>query len=229
MATAMVEQRVMGAQTFGERPKLEMRRVIRAKRERVWDAWTRPELIERWFAPGNMTVPSATADVREGGEYRIEMQGALEACMAERPNEDRSYRTAASGRYVRVVPHELLVFTWRGDWDPEEETLVTVALKDVEGGTELCLTHERFATELSRDKHRHGWMGSTEKLAGVLEGCSPSAEVFCTQVSETRPFTELRAGSGAPRLFTSVLEAGTLREAQARGLWPGLSFDDDGG
>lgn len=169
MATAMVDRKAAGEQGRGEGSRLEIRRVIRAKRERVYDAWTRPELIERWFAPGNMTVPSATCDLREGGKYRIEMQGALEAWMAERPNEDRSYRTAASGRYVRIVPNELLVFTWKGDWNPEE-TLVTVSLRDVEGGTELSLTHERFGTESSRDRHQHGWTGSTEKLARVLEG-----------------------------------------------------------
>lgn len=167
MAT-MAEQRAGSEPVAADGPRLEIRRTIRAKRERVYDAWTRPEMIERWFAPGNMRVPSATADVREGGEYRIEMQGALEAGMAERPNEDTSYRTAASGRYLRVVPNELLVFTWKGDWDAEV-TLVTVALKDVEGGTELCLTHERFGTENSRDRHQHGWTGSLGKLARVLE------------------------------------------------------------
>lgn len=170
MATTMNEVRGSEIVEQGSAARLEVRRVIRAKRERVWDAWTKPELVERWFAPGNMTVPSARCNLREGGEYRIEMQGALEACMAERPNEDRSYRTAASGKYITIVPNEMLVFTWKGDWDPEEETLVTVALKDVEGGTELLLTHERFQTEGSRDRHRHGWMGSTEKLAEVLEG-----------------------------------------------------------
>jgi hypothetical protein len=62
-----------------------------------------------------------------------------------------------TGTYRKLVPHGLLVFTWNLSWDDSGETLVTVAFRDVEGGTEVRLTHERFATEALRDQHETGW------------------------------------------------------------------------
>ncbi|MHB1794858.1 MAG: SRPBCC family protein [Acidobacteriaceae bacterium] len=138
---------------MSENLKLQVSRVIHAKRSRVYDAWTKPELIQQWFGPENMTVASASTELRVGGAYRIEMQSSR----------------AATGVYKKIVPNELLCFTWRGDWNPSEETLVTVAFKDVEGGTEVTLAHERFATAESMGKHEHGWNGSLAKLATLCE------------------------------------------------------------
>jgi len=47
---------------------------------------------------------------------------------------------------------------------------VTVALKDVEGGTELTLTHERFASEELRDRQESGWTSILSKLGNLVEG-----------------------------------------------------------
>jgi uncharacterized protein YndB with AHSA1/START domain len=62
------------------------------------------------------------------------------------------------------VLNELLQFTWTPNWNPGEESLVTISLKDVEGGTELTLLHERFLSEGSRNGHTKGWAGSLDKL-----------------------------------------------------------------
>lgn len=144
--------------------KLQVRRVIKAKREQVFNAWTRPEMMQQWFAPGNMVVPSAKNDLRIGGAYRIEMLGSS-ACDAAEKDAD-GYKTAiATGTYKAIIPNELICFTWQGDCDSmNEQTLVTVQLKDVEGGTELILTHEGFAAVDSRDRHQQGWQGCLAKL-----------------------------------------------------------------
>jgi uncharacterized protein YndB with AHSA1/START domain len=149
--------------------KLEITRVIRASRSRVFEAWTRPEIVQKWFGPGQTTVPAVAMDVRPGGEYRIEMLSPTADCAREAGVPDASKRVAALGVYQRIVKDELLEFTWRGDWEGCETSLVTVSLKDVEGGTELTLRHERFATEASRNSHEKGWTGSFEKLAKELE------------------------------------------------------------
>ena len=132
--------------------KLEVRRVIKAPRSRVFASWTTPELMQQWFAPGGMRVASASADLRVGGEYRVEMHGL----------DDAVY--VASGFYRKIVPNELLSFTWGGACESGEETLVTVALRDLEQGTELILTHERFRTAEAVAKHEHGWIGCLDKL-----------------------------------------------------------------
>lgn len=147
---------------------LTQTRVIRAPRERVYQAWTTPETLEKWFGPAGRHCPSASLDVRVGGAYRIEVvpddlpPGTEGEDCAER-------RTAAVGSYTQVVPNELLQFTWSADWNPGEQSLVTVSLKDVPGGTEVTILHENFNNEASRDGHNQGWIGCLDKLAGMLE------------------------------------------------------------
>src|SRR6188472_2502261 len=61
----------------------------------VFEAWTRPELLKRWWAPksSGMTLVSCEADVRAGGRYRFEF------------GQDGSASMAFHGRYLEVVPH----------------------------------------------------------------------------------------------------------------------------
>jgi uncharacterized protein YndB with AHSA1/START domain len=146
---------------------LTQTRVIRAPRARVYEAWTNPEIMRKWMGPVGRHCPCATLDVRVGGAYHIDIvpdvlpQTEGDACGQR--------RTAAIGNYTRVVPNELLQFTWAADWNPGEQSLVTISLKDVEGGTELTILHENFSTEASRDGHNQGWAGSFDKLAALLE------------------------------------------------------------
>jgi uncharacterized protein YndB with AHSA1/START domain len=147
---------------------LTQTRVIYAPRALVYQAWTDPEIMKTWMGPANMHCPNATLDVREGGAYRIEMRGTLDPATAERPSEATTNHTATSGHFTRIVPNELLQFTWNPEWNPGEESLVTVSLKDVPNGTEITLLHERLSTIASRDGHNHGWAGSLDNLAAAL-------------------------------------------------------------
>ena len=138
--------------------RLQVKKFIKAKRDKVFEAWTRPELMKKWYAPGEMTVPSASSDLRVGGTYQIEMKGNMNG---------KNINPTVGGRYTKIVPNELVVFTWSWQGDPSPETIVTVELKDVNGGTEVTLTHERFASTESRNSHEHGWMGCLENLASL--------------------------------------------------------------
>ena len=73
-----------------------------------------------------------------------------------------------SGAYTKVIPNELLQFTWEPTWSPGELSLVTITFEDVRGGTQINLRHERFANEQSRDGHKNGWAGALDKLATVV-------------------------------------------------------------
>ena len=74
-----------------------------------------------------------------------------------------------TGSYTKVNPYDLLQFTWAAAWAPEEVSLVTIHLRDVDGGTEVRLVHERFGSESSCKGHTQGWIGALVKLAKVLE------------------------------------------------------------
>lgn len=148
--------------------KLEITRVIKASRQRVFDSLTRPEFIRQWFGPEGGSASSVEADAHVGGDYRFEVPGMEGADVVN--GIDMSRSVVFSGRYVKVQPHDLLVFTWLGNFNPAEETLVTVKLRDVEGGTEVKLTHERFQTEGSRTQHEFGWTTGLNKLGRFAEG-----------------------------------------------------------
>ena len=143
----------------GETYKVEIRRVIRASRQRVFAAWTQPQELRKWLAPGPMSVVSAETEARQGGRYRIEMKGSMDG----KP-EEAERRVAAAGVYTEIVPNELVRFTWRPDWNTDGESEVTVRLRDVEGGTEMLFTHERINNETSSQGYTRGWASCFEKL-----------------------------------------------------------------
>ncbi len=149
----MSEQAAVQEQAKSEDLKLEIRRVIKARRSRVFASWTTPELMQQWFAPSGMRMANASADLRVGGEYRIEMRGV----------DDAEY--VATGAYRKIVPNELLSFTFGNGCDPgSKETLVTITFRDFENGTELILIHEGFSSADAAARHERGWTGCLEKL-----------------------------------------------------------------
>lgn len=134
---------------------LKLSTIVRAPRAKVFAAWTTAETLRRWFAPGDRQPEPAVLDVRVGGSFRFIMQGENDA-------------PTAIGEYVEVVRDERLVFTWGWDGDPSRPTLVTVTFRDVGGGTEVTLLHERFTTGETRDHHRMGWQGILDKMPALF-------------------------------------------------------------
>ena len=136
------------------KPRLEITRRYSAPREKVFRAWTDPAALSRWMSPDGASAPTkAQVDLRVGGEYRIDMRS---------PSGETH---TAIGLYRVVDPPSRLVFTWGWPATPERISLVTIILRDVEGGTELKLTHEGFFDEAVRDSHQKGWT----QLLGKLE------------------------------------------------------------
>jgi uncharacterized protein YndB with AHSA1/START domain len=87
--------------TYTPDPELDLvlERTIPVAPERVWAAWTRPELIVQWFTPAPWKTVAADIDLRPGGGFVTTM---------ESPEGDQ-YPNA--GCYLQVEPNRLLVFT----------------------------------------------------------------------------------------------------------------------
>jgi uncharacterized protein YndB with AHSA1/START domain len=66
MATLAMDQQKANVGE-GDTPMLEMTRVIRASRARVYEAWTRPEVLKEWFGSGSKAISTPTFDVRWRG------------------------------------------------------------------------------------------------------------------------------------------------------------------
>ncbi|HMK69775.1 MAG TPA: SRPBCC domain-containing protein [Xanthobacteraceae bacterium] len=138
------------------RPSLTLKRRLKAPPAKVFAAWTDPEKVKRWIAPGQAVAVRTEADARVGGRYRVVMRS---------PDGEQH---DVSGVYREVVANEKLVFTWAWKNTPERQSVVTVLLKPDGGGTLLTLTHEQFADEAARDRHQHGWNGALDKLENLV-------------------------------------------------------------
>ena len=136
--------------------QLKLDRELPAPVERVFQAWTRPELLARWFGPGTVTTESAAADATPGGGYRVEMRAP-----------DGSTHTPF-GFYHEVNADERLVFTWQ--WEGGDAvTLVKVNFDVLDANlTKLELTHTGFEDDEVAQKHVEGWSGSLEKLLALF-------------------------------------------------------------
>ncbi len=148
----------MEAQMVKTETALEMKRVFNAPVDRLFRAWTEPEIMSKWYFPGPNMHAVCTVDLRVGGRYEVQMQ----------PKEGDPY--IAIGVYKEIVPQEKLVFTWlwRGE-DASMESLVTLLFKPLgKGETELTLLHERFSSDEERDKHGEGWVGTLDQLELAL-------------------------------------------------------------
>lgn len=140
---------------------LRLSRTFNAPRERVFDAWTDPEVLREWWSAMPTMKPScAEVDLREGGRYRLGMQDA------ESGNEH-----VVVGEYREVRRPERLAYTWMWENKPEMtggETLVEIDFRELGDGTEVVLTHTGLPTDESRGQHTHGWNGCLDSLGRYL-------------------------------------------------------------
>lgn len=141
---------------MNEKPSLTIIRRIKAPPARVYAAWTRPELMARWWGPDAGPVLSAEADPRVGGRFRVVFQTL----------DGETHDCAASTEEVEA--DRKLVFTWEWVTLPERRSLVTIRFRPVEEGTELYFTHAQFFDEAARDGHQTGWNGAFEKLDALI-------------------------------------------------------------
>ena len=141
--------------------ELVLTRIIDAPRERVFAAWTQPDLLKHWFAPRPWTTTVAELDVRPGGASFVIMR---DPDGNEYPNH---------GVYLEVVPNEKLVFTdaYTEAWQPSDKPFMTVVLTfEDEGGKTRYTARARHWTV--EDRKAHEQMGFHEgwgMVAGQME------------------------------------------------------------
>jgi uncharacterized protein YndB with AHSA1/START domain len=139
-------------------PRFELRRTWEFPRERLYQAWTEPDILREWLAPDPATVALAEAKPVEEGPWLIIM----------RAPDGAEFRV--SGQYLAVEPLERLVFTWRWAHEPAEtESKVTVTFtEEAPGRTAMHLVHENLASEEAKIGHIEGWESCLAKLESAL-------------------------------------------------------------
>ena len=130
----------------------------------LFEAWTRPELFMRWWAPKSMgmSLLSCDMDVRTGGSYRLEFgHGA-----------DQSW--AFFGKYIEVIPGERLVWT---NEEAEDGAVSTVTFEEKDGKT-LLTYHELYPSKEALEADLGGMDAlpeQFEQLDEILAGMGASA------------------------------------------------------
>lgn len=141
--------------------ELVLTRLIDAPRDKLFRAWTEPELMKQWFTPRPWTTPVIEVDLRPGGSNLIVMRGPDGT---EFPNR---------GVYLEVVKNERLVFTdaYTKAWEPSEKPFFTgiITFED-EGGKTRYTARAVHWTVADREAHEkmgfhEGWGLCADQLA----------------------------------------------------------------
>jgi uncharacterized protein YndB with AHSA1/START domain len=135
---------------------LVLDRLLDAPRGLVFEVWTHPAHLVRWWGPNDFTLPTCEQDFREGGAYRF--------CMRAPDGSDHW----VWGVYREIVAPERLVFTWQRQDEAGLRSglnnLVTVTLAEEGRKTRLTLRHTSFQTAADRDDHHGGWTQCLDRL-----------------------------------------------------------------
>ena len=150
--------------TSAEGRDLILTRLIDAPREKVYRAWTEPELLKQWFAPLPYTTTVAETDVRPGGASLFVMRGP----------DGREFPNP--GVYLEVVPNQRIVATdaFTSAWEPSEKPFMTLILTfEDEGGKTRYTARVKHWTIADREAHEkmgfhEGWPICTEQLAALV-------------------------------------------------------------
>ena len=155
-ATSAREPTGMGSNATIERKsgrELVVTRTVNGPARIVFDAWTKPELLERWWAPKSFPISllSCETDVRVGGRYRMVFSHGASTM-------------EFFGRYLEVTPHSRLV--WTNDEGGEGGTVTTVTFEET-GGKTLLVVHDLYPSKEALDSAIAS--GSTSGMPEALE------------------------------------------------------------
>jgi uncharacterized protein YndB with AHSA1/START domain len=136
---------------------VRIERSFHASAEEVFDAWTSPEVMRRWFHCGpDWETPVAEVDLRVGGAVRIVMR---------RPDGRQS---GARGEYLVIDRPHRLVMTWIFDDAPSNEQLIELAFEEAAGTTTVVLINRHISTDARRESQDVGWRLCLDELERLL-------------------------------------------------------------
>ncbi len=134
--------------------KLVVTKIIKAAPEEVFEAFTDPEIMTKWFYGHEGWTVDVSNTLEVGGEYTVTMI----------KTDGKKY--VHEGEYKVISPPEKLVFTWNSDF--AQNTVVTVHFRSVGDGTEVTLEHEFLPTPEAREDHRRGWTVCLDNLEKIF-------------------------------------------------------------
>jgi len=138
-------------------------RVFDAPARLLFEAYSKPEHIKRWFGPKDWPVTLCEMDFRVGGRYRFAMTGP-----------DGKQGTPFGGEYLEIVPDRKIVYDDSFESPGAERMVVTVTFEEEAGQTTLTI-HTLFASVAMKEAHMgagysQGVGSSLDQLADLVAG-----------------------------------------------------------
>jgi uncharacterized protein YndB with AHSA1/START domain len=128
------------AATRASDTELVVTRRIAGPARLIFEAWTKPDLMPRWWVPASfgITLLSCEMDARTGGSYRLTFAV---------PGSDQPM--AFFGRYLEVTPHSRIV--WTNEESGPDGSVTSVTLEETDGTTLITL-HDRYPSKAALDE-----------------------------------------------------------------------------
>lgn len=143
--------------TAEEFETLSIKRVIPAKKERLFRAWTQPEELRKWWTIGEgWRAEFAEIDLRVGGKFMV----------GNKPR--RGELVLLSGEFLKIEPPDRLVYAWQFGPTIPGQSVITVEFREVGDGTEVSITHERSPKSMGPAAVA-GWESILEGLYSFIE------------------------------------------------------------
>jgi len=132
--------------------ELTYERLFEAPRAKVFEAWTNPAILAKWWGPKSFTTPTVELDLREGGRWTTTMRAPS--------GEDH----VVAGTYTRIEPPRRLSFTWAWVQGGEHGHQTTVDVEFEERGAQTLMRFRQGAFESAEAvaQHDHGWTSTWE-------------------------------------------------------------------
>jgi uncharacterized protein YndB with AHSA1/START domain len=156
---AMAQVNEQKAATVQQPAPLRLSRVLHARRETAFKAWSSADHVKRWFSPETFTVPEARVEMHVGGPFDV--------CMRSPTGEEHWVR----GSFVEVVPHTRLVIDMRcidSAGNPLFRAYTEVDFADALGGTRMDVLQTYTLIDPSKawmvTGAPDGWRSTIDKL-----------------------------------------------------------------
>lgn len=136
--------------------KFTIVREVPASRQEVFDAWTQPEQLKKWWKPNDNKLVDVTNDVVENGIISYSFESSLKI----------------SGKYIEVDPPNRLKYEWNWEFPDAKNGAytLTVVFKESENATIVEVVQEANQQDEGTYPHEEGWEKGLDDLIGYFNG-----------------------------------------------------------
>jgi uncharacterized protein YndB with AHSA1/START domain len=137
-------------------PVLEIKRLLDASPQRIFDAWMKREEWEAWVGPEGVKCQVPVMEPHVGGRYKIIMT----------MSDGRTMPVVGTFKTIEAPTH--IAFSWKLEGG-DDDSLVTISLRAVGNKTEITLRHEGLQTAQNVEGHGKGWNSALNKLEAFIQ------------------------------------------------------------